>query len=241
MSILKKINAFLFNYRASQPFGFLRIAVALFCIIYLGCMYTEMQNLIGINGYVGRVTSEAINIRFTPKISWLLKPLNNGGFTDSNSINIIIGIYFTAMLLMLAGLFTRVSVFFVWMIHLMIYNSTAIFSYGTDAFLNILLFYCLIMPVGRYASLDNFLFNKRTKADSIIYESFFMRVLQVHICVAYFFSGFNKLIMPGWLNGESIWQALMLPNFRVVDFTFLAAHPFILKIILLFATMLTFP
>ena len=227
-SLINKLDKFLFQYNSIRPFAFLRISLAFFCLIYFICLANEMHALIGFDGYVGREISEAsINSRLIPRISWLVNRLINAGLSDEKSVSIIMWIYLLAILCMLAGFFTRVSIFIVWAIHLMIFNSTEIFSYGVDAFMNILLFYSLLMPLTSRWSLDYILLKKRKKAGNSVYESFFVRVLQIHICIAYFFGGVSKLIMPGWLSGNSIWQTLMLPHFKVIDFSFLANHPFI--------------
>jgi Vitamin K-dependent gamma-carboxylase len=47
-------------------------------------------------------------------------------------------------------------------------------------------------------------------------QSFCQRVLQLHLCVIYFFSGLTKLLGTGWWNGESLWRALTRPPFDMV-------------------------
>ena len=225
--MFKKVDTFLFEYKPKQPFGFLRIATAFLCLIIFACLAGDMQNLIGLNGYIGREITEAtINSTILPRISWLINPLMHAGLSDAASITVIMGIYLTAMLFMLVGLFTRPAIAIVWMIHLMLHQSTVQFSYGVDAFTNLLLFYCLIMPTNKYYALDPVLFKHR-KVPNPMYESFFVRVLQIHLCIAYFFGGIGKLITPGWVSADGIWQSLMLPNFKIIDFSFLANYPII--------------
>ena len=33
-------------------------------------------------------------------------------------------------------------------------------------------------------------------------------LLQMNMCIAYFFGGFDKILGPNWHNGESIWKAI---------------------------------
>src|SRR5262249_21485083 len=40
-------------------------------------------------------------------------------------------------------------------------------------------------------------------------------LLQVHLCLVYFFSGLTKSFGSGWWNGENIWYALTLPSYAV--------------------------
>jgi len=232
-SLFKKADTFLFDYHFIKPFAFLRIATAFLCLIFFACIANDIQNAIGINGFTGReITQAIINEKFIPHISWLANPLINAGYSDEKALTIIMSVYVVAMLFMLIGLFTRLSVFIVWLIHLMIcYSNQFFFNYGVDSFITITLFYCLIMPVNKYWSLDNILFKKIQKELNNIYESFIMRVLQVHICIVYFFEGLIKMIIPGWFSGKNTWQILMLPRFSVIDFSFLAYHPLLLTIL----------
>jgi hypothetical protein len=225
--VFRKIDTFLFEYKSKPPFVFLRIATAFLCLISFACLAGDMQNLVGLDGYVGREIMEAtIYSAILPRISWLIDPLMHVGISDAGSITIIMGVYLAAILFMLAGLFTRPAIAIVWMIHLMLYQSTILFSYGVDAFTNLLLFYCLIMPTNKYYALDTVLL-KNKKTSNPVYESFFMRVLQIHLCIAYFFGGIGKLIMPGWISADGIWKSLMLVNFKIIDFSFLANYPIV--------------
>ena len=45
---------------------------------------------------------------------------------------------------------------------------------------------------------------------------FWHRVLQLHLCVIYFFSGFTKSLGSGWWDGSSLWRALIRPPFNII-------------------------
>ena len=52
------------------------IATAFLCLIVFACLAGDMQNLVGLDGYVGREITEAtINSTILPRISWLINPL----------------------------------------------------------------------------------------------------------------------------------------------------------------------
>jgi hypothetical protein len=76
------------------------------------------------------------------------------------------------------------------------------------------LFYLMIAPFPDRLSLDSIIRNRAGNEDLI---SFFRRILQVHICLIYFFSGFSKLAGIGWWNGTNLWRALTMPPFHFVD------------------------
>jgi len=46
---------------------------------------------------------------------------------------------------------------------------------------------------------------------------FWRRVLQLHLCLIYFFSGLTKCLGTGWWDGSNIWRALIRPPFNVID------------------------
>jgi hypothetical protein len=46
---------------------------------------------------------------------------------------------------------------------------------------------------------------------------FWRRVLQLHLCVVYFFSGLTKCLGTGWWDGSNVWRALIRPPFNVID------------------------
>ncbi|MCC5921349.1 MAG: hypothetical protein JJU23_11765 [Cyclobacteriaceae bacterium] len=56
----------------------------------------------------------------------------------------------------------------------------------------------------------------------------YRRILQIHLCFVYFFSGFDKMLGVNWRNGESIWKVLHLPYFKSdlgISLDFLQAYP----------------
>ena len=72
-------------------------------------------------------------------------------------------------------------------------------SYGYDYLAASALFYCLVFPVARASD-----------AGGTVYIPF-LRILQLHLCIIYFFGGLGKLLGPSWRNGEAIWKALSQP------------------------------
>ena len=88
-------------------------------------------------------------------------------------------------------------------------------SYGMDNFMTIGLFYLMLSPLPDRFSLDWRLRNLRPKNPQLL--GFWRRVLQLHLCVIYFFSGLTKCLGSGWWDGSSVWRALIRPPFNVID------------------------
>jgi len=56
--------------------------------------------------------------------------------------------------------------------------------------------------------------SERERASQLL--GFFRRVLQVHLCLIYFFGGLTKCLGSGWWNGTNIWRALTRPPFNIL-------------------------
>ncbi len=107
------------------------------------------------------------------------------------------------ILFLLLGLFTRYAVIVALILQLIIYRSFSVFNYGYDYFLTMSLFYCFMFPVGKYYSIDLKLF----KCNNLLQFNY-QRVLQIHLSIAYFFSGIAKGLDLGWWNGDSMWSSI---------------------------------
>src|SRR5262249_14398813 len=57
-----------------------------------------------------------------------------------------------------------------------------------------------------------------------------LRVMQVHLALAYFASAIEKATGIQWWNGELLWRALTLPEYRQFDMTWLASYPWITRV-----------
>jgi len=102
-----------------------------------------------------------------------------------------------------------------WFLHLCVAKSSDFVSYGVDSFITIGLFYLMLSPLPDRFSLDRMLRNRRSA--NPIMPGFFHRVLQLHLCLIYFFSGLTKCLGAGWWSGENLWRALTRPPFDVVS------------------------
>ena len=98
-------------------------------------------------------------------------------------------------------------------------------TYGMDMFHHISLFYCAIMPVGNSLSLDQLRTKKKILSSQEAGVS--RHLLQLHLCIMYTSSGFEKAAGVQWWNGEAIWRSVMLPTFHNFDMAWLAQVPWL--------------
>ncbi len=56
-----------------------------------------------------------------------------------------------------------------------------------------------------------------------------IRLLQLHLCIVYLFSGWGKLQGEAWWNGYATWGAVANLEYQSLDMTWLASHPFLIS------------
>jgi hypothetical protein len=115
---------------------------------------------------------------------------------------------------LVAGIFSRASAILAWFVHLCAAESGGFISYGVDNFMTIGLFYLMLSPLPDRYSLDQ-LWRKLSPKDPQLI-GFFRRVLQVHLCLIYFFGGLAKCLGTGWWDGSNLWRALIRPPFNLI-------------------------
>ena len=228
--VIPKLDRFFFAPSNSKVLGFFRIAIAVCCIIQITSVYPDLLNIFGAYGFNRGEVVEIMLSDFMPRISWLATALEPIGIGEITTIYGLFFFYLFVLVMLGLGLGTRAFALLALFIHLMFFGSGKVFMYGADYFTSSCLFYCLIMPVGRFWSIDNLIW-KRPRGYSSGMVTFFVRLLQVHLCFVYFFGGFSKMLGTHWWNGLAIWRAVSVPGFYELDMTFLASFPWISLIV----------
>jgi hypothetical protein len=138
------------------------------------------------------------------------------------------------MMLILAlftvGLWTRVTSLLSLVVVISFVNRVPEALFGLDKMNAILTFYLTVGPSGRGLSLDRWLAQRRRgrqPADTqrSVGANFALRLIQVHMCIIYFFAGISKLQGMAWWNGEAMWLAFGNLEYQSADMTWLAWHP----------------
>ncbi|WP_051289283.1 hypothetical protein [Chryseobacterium daeguense] len=128
-------------------------------------------------------------------------------------------IYVTLAIFIISGFFSRISALFLLILQVSLVKSASLFMYGVDFFASMSLFYIFIFPSSSYFSVQKKFFPKTILNFPIQSLTICKRILQLHLCIAYFFSGLDKILGFNWWNGEAVWKSLNLPNFtRFVHF-----------------------
>lgn len=230
--LYKKIENFFFENKGNAEFlGFFRISIGAMVLLHFLSFIRDFDTFFSSNSIV----PQDIMSVFHP--SWLLTFSKITHFFESFGVaesTVILGAktaFITLCVAIIIGFYSRLSAFLLLLLQVALLKGSSFFIYGVDFFTSMSLFYLILLPSDAHFSVLRFIFKKKAR------EANFMpvkRMFQIHISIAYFFSGFDKLLGYNWRNGESIWKAIHLPyanrdfNF---DFSWMADHSYILVFI----------
>lgn len=216
---LARFLAFIFPRENDQWITALRLGLGLELLIYVMVLRRQWDYfLAGAGaGLLGRQLPEAFlstETSFVPTIGWLTRMAQKVGLSEQVVIETCWYLLLIASVFLLAGFLCRSSAIVAWLLHLAAAKSGGLLSYGVDNFMTIGLFYLMISPLPDSRALDARLWRFTPSNPQLL--GFFRRLLQVHLCIAYFFGGLSKLLGSGWWNGSNIWRALIRPPFNIL-------------------------
>jgi hypothetical protein len=215
-----RLNAFFEAPLPPQPLGFLRIAVAGFALVQAALWYPDWQVFFGPDGWLQWEVSRALTLDWSLHLSRIHAALAPLGLSEEQTVTGFFYFYVAAATGLLVGWHTRIFAFCTWVAHFAMMTTIPTFMYGVDIFLHIGLFYLLVMPVAKAYSVD--VLQGRVSPDPTWGVTLSLRVLQIHVCLVYLSSGYEKARSVDWWSGNALWRSLVQPDFRQFDFTWLA-------------------
>ncbi len=123
------------------------------------------------------------------------------------------------------GLWTRVSSILAFLVVVSFVQRVPEALFGLDKLQVILTFYLAIGDSGKALALDS----RQCPARPTAMANLGQRLIQVHMCMIYLFAGLDKLRGTSWWTGEAMWLALANHEYRTIDVTWLAWHPWALN------------
>jgi len=133
-----------------------------------------------------------------------------------------------AFALLTLGLFTRAAAIVSFLAAVSYVNRVPGAQFGLDQINLMLALYLIIGPSGACYSLDRWRALRRNPATPIgrtVSANLAIRLIQVHMCVIYFFAGLSKLGGQFWWRGDALWGAVANLEYQSIDLTWLAAWP----------------
>ena len=157
----------------------------------------------------------SLESRLIPRLAWFVALAARVGWHEQTLLFAAWVCLFAAGCGLIFGIASRGSAILAWFVHLCAAKSGGFVSYGMDNFVTIGLFYLMLSPLPDHFALDCRLRQLRQKDPELL--GFWRRVLQLHLCIIYFFSGLTKCLGSGWWNGSNVWRALIRPPFNIID------------------------
>src|SRR5881296_1544851 len=241
-----RLLQFLFPVESDGWLIVLRLGLGLQVILYSLSLLNDWNYLFAATGkgLITRNLAEALlslESPFVPRLGWLIALGAHVGLGEETVLSAAWICLLAAGCGLLTGLFCRCSAILAWFLHLCAAKSGAFVSYGGDNFMTIVLFYLILSPLPDRYSLDWRLRKSRSNDSRLL--GFWRRVLQLHLCVIYFFSGLTKCLGSGWWDGSSVWRALIRPPFNIIDPEILVRWNYVFPVAGIFVCLLeiTYP
>ncbi len=225
LQIRTALDQFFFAPVSGSILAFFRVAVALFCMAKFLSFRGDILNMFGSYGFVRTEITEILLSDFKPRLSWFTEIVSSVGMGEVAAIYTLYVLFLVVLVALGLGIQSRIMALLALFLHLMFFNSGRMFMYGVDYFTTSALFYCALFPVGRYGTLRQI--RKHGFETSTQMPIIYLRILQGHLCLVYFFGGVSKALGNHWWNGEAIWRAVSIPGFYQIDMSWLASVPWL--------------
>jgi hypothetical protein len=138
---------------------------------------------------------------------------------------VALGVFF----LLTIGLFSRVMALIAYLFAVSYANRiTPGAFFGLDKINCMLALYLIVGPCGARYSVDRLWRLKRggpTEVPASALANLAIRMIQVHMCIIYLFSGIAKLGGFSWVTGEATWLSFAMLEYQSLDMTWMAKWP----------------
>ena len=210
-----RLLVFLFPAETDQWLAILRIGLGVEVILYTISLRRDWIFLL--SETVRRLAEALLSSQshFIPRLGWFVTLAAHVGVDENRLLFAAWACLLLAGSSLVIGFASRAAAISAWLLHLCAAKSGGFVSYGMDSFMTIGLFYLMLSPLPDRYSMDWRLRDLRLHDPQLL--GFWRRVLQLHLCVIYFFSGLTKCLGPGWWNGTSVWRSLIRPPFNVIN------------------------
>lgn len=218
-------NRFWFSPADPATFSMIRVLAGLM-LFYTHLVWTiELEAFFGAAPWLS-AQALAVNIEPSPwSYFWLI---------DSPAMLWTAHIAALVVIAMLTiGLFSRVTSVLTFVITVSYALRVPGALFGLDQINALLAMYLMLGPSGACYSVDRWWARRRGRADNATAPSIGanvgIRLMQVHMCVIYLFSGLGKLQGDTWWDGSAMWGAVASLEYQSMDLTWMASWPLLVS------------
>lgn len=226
----QKIYNFFFKETNYDWIIFFRISIGTFILVHFLSILPDFSALFSTHGIIPSDILDVFVPNSTITLPKIIQFASSLGIGEPTTILIFQVSYILLSTLLIIGFYPQFISLFLLFLQIALIKGSSFYGYGVDYFTSMSLFYLILIPSHFKLSYHTY-FDKKFSPSNI---TPFRRLFQLHLSIAYFFSGFDKVLGFNWWNGESIWKAIHLPFVNKdfdFDFAFLGNHPIFLIII----------
>ncbi|HEX4147826.1 MAG TPA: HTTM domain-containing protein [Pirellulales bacterium] len=216
-------NRFWFSAADPATLGLVRILAGLM-LFYTHCVWgLELQAFFGADAWVSPAAAASLlrgdsawSYLWLVQSPWLLWTLH------------LVALAVFAM--MAVGFCSRVATVLAFFIAVAYANRVPGALFGLDQINSLLAMYVMLGPCGAAYSVDRWLAARRAgkplaPALPSVSANLALRLIQVHMCIIYFFAGLSKMQGVTWWDGSALWGAFANLEYQSIDMTWVAKWP----------------
>lgn len=224
-------NSFWFTPQDPATLSLIRIATgAMLTYTHLVWM-SQSANFFGESAWLDQEAVNSLvgsNMHWTP--FWLAE--------STGTLWLLHGFTLAVCVALMVGFQTRVASVCAWFMTISYAHRLPTALYGLDQINGFLSMYLMFGDSGARYSIDALL-KKRRYADSAVLSNvrpgvgtnIAIRLIQVHLCVLYFFSGISKLQGETWWDGSALWGAIANLEYQTIDLTWMVNYPRVINLL----------
>ena len=213
------LNDFWFTPRSPRMLGVIRILTGVLLLYSLAVWTLELTTFFATEGLLPQSYRGSNELWFAwSHLDW---------FAGSSTMLMVAHcVGMLVVLLFTAGIQTRVTSILTAVIAIGYCNRSIGADFGLDQILAFLCMYCAIGNSGGAYSVDRMLaYGKSVPAPPArTTTNIAIRLIQIHLCIVYFFAAVGKLQGTTWWSGEAVWLALASYEYQQIDMTWLASY-----------------
>lgn len=226
-------DEFWFGQVSLTNLALMRIVLGFTMVWIYSSRYSDWKVFYGAEGLLPRhLALEVMPQYYEPLWTWF--------FWSDSMAGLVHAFFILGLIFVTIGLGGRWVSLLTWVLHIGFLHRNYAIAFGADVVACLFLLYLSLTQATARYSLDQVLSKKlRWKGvqTSDLLSSVFYRLIQIQLCVIYFYSGLEKLKGPSWWDGTALWTIIANSQMVIADLTWMKSLP-LLIVVMTFGTMI---